>query len=91
MTHCCATITLTLVGSPSARMGKVGGGIAPSAAYVGGMVSSASLTGDTSCKMTHICRGSVRAHYLEINPKIVWVYMGFAENDVYSNTSWNVD
>ena len=31
------------------------------------------------------------APYLEIEPEIIWVYPDWsAQNDVYSNTTWNV-
>lgn len=30
------------------------------------------------------------AYYLDISPEIVWL-TPWAENDVYSNTSWNIE
>lgn len=89
--HCCIKITLTQVGESSASLSRVGGMINPSATLFGGMVSSASLVGNATCKMTHVCRGNVNAHYLDINPKVIWLLSCVGENEVHSNTNWKVD
>ena len=47
--------------------------------------------GDLQCSFSLVCETNIRAPYLEIEPTIVWVLDGWASNDVYSNTRWNVD
>lgn len=37
------------------------------------------------------CVVNIRKPYLEISPEVVWVLNGWTSNDVYSNTSWNVN
>ena len=42
-------------------------------------------------RLSMVCTPSIREPYLEIEPEIIWVYPDWsAYNDVYSNTTWNV-
>lgn len=38
-----------------------------------------------------VCDTNIFGPYLDIEPKILWIADWGAENDVYSNTNWNVD
>ena len=53
-----------------------------------------SLVKDCSgkCILTYIKEAEIHTPYLEISPEIVWVYDNVeAYNDVFSNTTWNVN
>lgn len=68
------------------------GGIASSLERIGGISSSLKKRSGISCRMGLVCRPNIGKPYLEIEPKIIWVYPDWsAYNDVYSNTFWNVN
>lgn len=89
----CLTTTLTRMGGALASSARrIGGGISCAATRIGDAeVSATKQGGGISCAMYQVCRASVRTHYLEISPKIVWVLAGHTENHVYSNTRWVID
>lgn len=82
--------TLTRIGDVTSSATPVGGVISSCATAVGDFRSSASAVGGITCSMYQVCRSSVQMHYLEISPTVVWILAGHTENDVYSNTFWNV-
>ena len=45
-----------------------------------------------SCSLSLVCSSGVVIHYLEIEPTMIWVYPDFeVDNNVYSDTNWNVN
>lgn len=77
----CLTVRFTRVGGMTAEAERIGG-ISCTATRVGGM----------NVRFALVCKPGIRLPYLEINPTILWVYPDWsAQNDVYSNTHWNVD
>ena len=97
----CLTVTYTRLGGMTASAERVGGiscsatrfgGVSATAERVGGMDASIERVGGMSCRFSLICSTGVVPPYLEINPEIIWVFTDWsAQNDVYSNTHWNVD
>ena len=68
------------------------GGIESSLQYVSGISASLARVSGISSRMGLICRPNIGTPYLEIEPEIIWVYPEWAvDNNVYSNTHWNVD
>lgn len=72
---------ITRAGSMSARFSKVPNGI------------TATLNRNAiRARLSMVCTPSIRTPYLEIEPELIWVYPDWAvDNNVYSNTHWNVD
>lgn len=71
---------------------------------VGGIVTTAakepetitgvtcSAVGGIIARVSHVCTPSIREPYLEISPEIIWVVPDWAvDNDVFSNTFWNIN
>jgi len=97
----CLTVTYTRLGGMTASAERVGGiscsasrigGIDATATRIGGICASMERKGGMTCRFALICDTGLVAPYLEINPEIIWVYPDWsAQNDVYSNTHWNVD
>lgn len=47
---------------------------------------------DMTASLSEVCTTNIRPPYLEINPVIIWVYPDVeTDNDVLSNTRWNVN
>lgn len=67
------------------------GGISTAAERHGGMETRAYRKGGILCRMYREVKSSINAPYLEISPTIVWVLAGWTSNDVFSNTTWNVE
>jgi len=88
---CCMKASLSRIGDASSKALPVGNDISSYASLLDvGMNASLESVGRMSCSMYQVCRTNVSMHYLEISPTIVWVLAGHTENDVYSNTHWNV-
>ncbi len=97
----CLTVTYTRLGGVivgAERVGEIScsasriGGMSATAERVGGIGASMERKGGISCRFSLICSTGVVPPYLEINPEIIWVFTDWsAQNDVYSNTHWNVD
>lgn len=96
----CLSFTLSRIGGGDASLTRVDGHSAR-LEVIGGIEASltrdddyrASLTkkGGIACRMGLVCRANIMHPYLEIEPTLIWVYPDWAaENDVYSNTHWNV-
>lgn len=78
----CLSVSLRRVGGVSASLERVDGGITASLRKVTGM----------ACRLGLVCRPNIGTPYLEIEPEIIWVYPDWAvDNNVYSNTHWNVN
>lgn len=42
-------------------------------------------------RLSLVCTPSIRTPYLEIEPKLIWVYTNIeSTNDVFSNTTWHI-
>ena len=67
------------------------GGISVAASPVGGIAVTVTRKSGISVRMWQECRTNIRHPYLEIEPTVVWVLNGWTSNDVFSNTTWNVD
>ena len=54
---------------------------------------TATLTHEAiQARLSMVCTPSIRTPYLEIEPKILWVYPDWERtNDVYSNTTWHIN
>lgn len=78
----CLSFTLTRIGGVEADLTRVGGGISVSFTRKGGI----------ACRMGLVCKPNIKHPYLEIEPTLIWVYPDWAtDNNVYSNTHWNVN
>lgn len=71
---------ITRAGAMSSRFSKVPNGI------------TATLNRNAiRARLSMVCTPSIRTPYLEIEPKIIWVYSNIeSTNDVYSNTAWKI-
>lgn len=97
----CLTVIYTRLGGAIVGAERVGGiscsatrfgGMSATAERVCGMNASMERKGGISCRFSLICSTGVIPPYLEINPKVIWVFTDWsAQNDVYSNTRWNID
>lgn len=70
---------------------QIGGGICTVTERHGGIEARAYREGGILCRMYREVKSSLNAPYLEISPTIVWVLAGWTSNDVFSNTTWNVE
>lgn len=50
-----------------------------------------SRVGGMKCRFSIICSSGVMPPYLEIAPEILWIWTDPGYNDVYSNTTWNIN
>ena len=87
----CSTITMTSVGDFVATMTDACGAVHCTATPVGEYETGMKKVGEVHCRMFQVCESSVNMPYLEISPTIVWLLAGHTENDVYSNTDWNIN
>ena len=95
-------VTVERIGGITGIVERIGGELTSSARRIGGIESDteriggirtrAMRYGGIFCRMYQEVRGSVGGPYLEIDPTFLWVLAGQStDNNVYSNTSWNVD
>lgn len=96
----CVKINLTPVGGIACKFSSVDGinasvnpigGIDARAERIGIIGVNAKRIGGIFCRVYRTCSPSIRIPYLEISPTIVWVIAGQTQNDVYSNTYWNIN
>lgn len=98
----CLSFKLSRIGGGDASLTRVGGhsmrledicDIDASLTMVDGDYRvSLKKKGGMACRMGLVCRTNIRVPYLEIAPTIIWVYPDIAvDNEVYSNTHWNVN
>lgn len=97
----CLVSSLDRIGGISSTASRVCGGVTASAdreggmdadlARVGGMDVQTTRRGGLHCAFFLECRTGIRDPYLEISPDLIWVLAGqTSDNDVISNTYWNV-
>lgn len=95
----CVKVKITPIGGISCKAESVGGinasarpvdGISVRAERVGRMDVNASRIGGIHCRVFRTCSPSIRVPYLEISPTIAWIVAGETQNDVFSNTYWNI-
>ena len=96
----CISINVERIGGIVTRASVVGGmavvaskidGMQAKANRIGGMTLDAALIGGIHVNVYPVCSTSIREKYLEIEPEILWMWNNPVENDVYSNTNWNID
>ena len=98
----CLSFILRRIGGITSSLTRIGGGIktafsreggiASSFQRVGGIESYFRKVGGIQSRMGLVCKPNIMRPYLEIEPEIIWVYPDWAvDNNVYSNTHWNVD
>lgn len=58
---------------------------------IGGMSLDVGLVGGMHVNVYPVCSTSIHDKYLEIEPEILWMWNAPAENNVFSNTNWNVE
>ena len=97
----CMSAKITRVGKIGASSELVSEGIRAGMTRAGAMTASCSKvpTGITAkldrdairARLSLVCTPSIRAPYLEIEPKLIWVYTNIeSTNDVFSNTTWHI-
>lgn len=94
-------VNLYRAGGITDRMGRIGGWVGFDAKQIGGVCTASERQGGIDarayrkggilCRMYREVKSSLNAPYLEISPTIVWVLAGWTSNDVFSNTTWNVE
>ena len=96
----CLNVSLSRLGGGSADAKRIGGivalfgrigGAQTSLERIGGMSAQFGRIGGLKCRFSPICASGIGSPYLEISPTIVWMWSDPVYNDVYSNTTWNVD
>ena len=66
------------------------GGISVGVVRFGGIDCATHKTGGIHCQAWQVCKSGIRAPYLRISPEVIWVLAGGTDNDVFSNTQWNI-
>lgn len=66
------------------------GGIETNVDNIGGIETNVKRIGGIFCRVFRTCSPSIRVPYLEISPTIAWIVAGETQNDVFSNTYWNI-
>lgn len=96
----CITIRVTKIGGIVTKASRIGGmavnvakidGIRTNVERVGGMALNVARVGGMKCNVYPVCSVDMRGNFLDIAPKIVWIWNDPVENDVYSNTNWIVE
>ena len=96
----CVQVKITPIGGISCKVSAVDGisadarpvgGMEARAERIGGMDASATRVGGIFCRVFKTCSPNIRGPYLEISPTVVWILAGQTENDVFSNTHWNIN
>ena len=96
----CISVTLSREGGVTATAERIGGFISTLTRAAGATARleregafSATITrkNGMSCRLWQVCPASIRKPFLEISPEVVWILAGYTQNDVYSNTTWNIE
>lgn len=58
---------------------------------IGGADINLTRAGEMKCRFSVVCTAGVMPPYLEISPEILWIWTDPAYNDVYSNTTWDIN
>ena len=96
----CLSVSLTPIGGISCKVysndgitvqaHKIGG-IETIVDNIGGIETNVKRIGGIFCRVFRTCSPSIRTPYLEISPTIAWIVAGETQNDVFSNTYWNIN
>lgn len=94
-------VRIDRIGGISGAVERIGGGVGFAVERIGGIRTAterhgglearAYRKGGILCRMYREVKSSLNAPYLEISPTVVWVLAGWTSNDVFSNTTWNVE
>lgn len=96
----CLSVTLTRIGGIEAGAERIGGltceismvGFANAFfSRIGGVEANAERIGGMKCQFSIVCSSGLMPPYLEIAPEILWIWTDPGYNDVYSNTTWNIN
>lgn len=69
------------------RVGKIGA----SSELVSEGISARMTRDAIRARLSLVCTPSIQTPYLEIEPKLIWVYTNIeSTNDVFSNTTWHI-
>ena len=82
--------TMTRIAGMSVRVDKMNS-MTANMVKVGGIATNMAKIGGIQCEIYPVCSVDVRGKYLEIEPTILWIWNDPMENNVYSNTNWNVE
>ena len=95
----CIKVSITPLGGISVKYNKIGyfentwvlkSGISVNTTKKDGISTKVKPKSGIQCRAYQVCTVNIREPYLEISPTIVWVVAGYTQNDVFSNTSWNI-
>ena len=95
----CIQVSIKPLGGISVKHDKVGyfentwvlkSGISVNTTEKGGINTKVKPKSGIQCRAYQVCTVNIRGPYLKINPTIVWVVAGYTQNDVFSNTDWNI-
>ena len=76
----------------SANMTKIGTPFCIKLSHKVGTELSAFKVGGITCTLVYVWDTNIGGPYLEISPNIIWVYSNLeATNDVFSNTTWEIN
>ena len=96
----CLSVTFTRIGGIEADAERIGGmacnlsrvGFANAfLSRIGGIEAKAERIGGMKCQFSIVCSSGIMPPYLEIAPEILWIWTDPGYNDVYSNTTWDIN
>lgn len=96
----CLSVDLSRLGGVSVAFERIGGVVCDFSrvgfadidmSRVGGGSVTATRTGGMKCRFSIVCSSGIMPPYLEIAPEVIWIWEDPAYNDVYSNTTWNIN
>lgn len=96
----CLSVDLSRLGGVSVAFERIGGAVCDFSrvgfadidmSRVGGITATATREGGMKCQFSIVCSTGIMPPYLEISPEILWIWTDPAYNDVYSNTTWNIN
>ena len=96
----CFVVKCERIGGIACNAERVGGisakaesrnAISVHAERIGGIDATAKRLGGIRCRVWQSCASNIRPPYLEISPTVVWILAGQTQNDVFSNTYWQIN
>lgn len=96
----CLVVKHERIGGVSCKAERVGGisvkaesrnAVSAHAEQIGGIDATAKRIGGIRCRVFQSCAPNIQGPYLEISPTVVWILAGQTQNDVFSNTFWQIN